>query len=289
RRGPHRRLLLALRARRGQAPRRPGVRHRRPVPVALRPRAAAVLRRPVRRAARRGQRAARPPGAAPGPDRPARPALHHPEHRPEAARAARPRPDPPAAGALARRAHPRPRRARQPGRGGVRGAAAGRGQGGDRHHPPPGGGGAALGPLRAAAPGPARPRGHARRAARGHRLRQPGRDVPDAGPRRPRAARPRGGAMNGVRWLPLVRKELRETLRDRRTILTLVLMPLLLYPLLSLAFRQLLLTSSAATPETFEYQLGFRNRQEAELITAFLRQGEEELERDRPAALGLAR
>jgi ABC-2 type transport system permease protein/sodium transport system permease protein len=38
-------------------------------------------------------------------------------------------------------------------------------------------------------------------------------------------------------------KELRETLRDRRTIATLVLMPLLVYPILSLAFRQFLLSS----------------------------------------------
>jgi len=38
-------------------------------------------------------------------------------------------------------------------------------------------------------------------------------------------------------------KELRETLRDRRTIVTLVLMPLLVYPLLSLSFQRLLLTS----------------------------------------------
>jgi ABC-2 type transport system permease protein/sodium transport system permease protein len=42
------------------------------------------------------------------------------------------------------------------------------------------------------------------------------------------------------RWLRLARKELRETLRDRRTIITLVLMPILVYPLLSLAFRHFL-------------------------------------------------
>jgi ABC-2 type transport system permease protein/sodium transport system permease protein len=42
-------------------------------------------------------------------------------------------------------------------------------------------------------------------------------------------------------------KELRETLRDRRTIATLVLMPLLVYPLLSLAFRQFLLSNAQAT------------------------------------------
>ena len=38
-------------------------------------------------------------------------------------------------------------------------------------------------------------------------------------------------------------KELREILRDRRTIVTLLLMPLLVYPLLSLGFQRLMLTS----------------------------------------------
>src|SRR5438105_5068086 len=37
----------------------------------------------------------------------------------------------------------------------------------------------------------------------------------------------------------LARKELRESLRDRRAVLTLVLMPPLLYPLLAIAFLQL--------------------------------------------------
>ena len=40
----------------------------------------------------------------------------------------------------------------------------------------------------------------------------------------------------------LVRKELSEVLRDRRTIITLVFMPLLLYPLLAMAFPQFLLS-----------------------------------------------
>ena len=37
-------------------------------------------------------------------------------------------------------------------------------------------------------------------------------------------------------------KELRETLRDRRTIITLLLMPILVYPLLSIGFQKLMLT-----------------------------------------------
>ena len=41
----------------------------------------------------------------------------------------------------------------------------------------------------------------------------------------------------------LTLKELRETLRDRRTIVTLVLMPLLVYPILSLIFRTVLMST----------------------------------------------
>ena len=51
-------------------------------------------------------------------------------------------------------------------------------------------------------------------------------------------------------WSRLVRlfqKELKETIRDRRTIVTLLLMPLLVYPILSMALNRFLLASSAAT------------------------------------------
>ena len=66
---------------------------------------------------------------------------------------------------------------------------------------------------------------------------------PEAGP--PKAAPPKSPppADSVSRVARLTLKELRETLRDRRTILTLVLMPLLVYPLLSLAFKQFLLSS----------------------------------------------
>ena len=46
----------------------------------------------------------------------------------------------------------------------------------------------------------------------------------------------------------LAAKELRETLRDRRTITTLVLMPLLLYPILSLIFQNFLVSSIQGLP-----------------------------------------
>jgi sodium transport system permease protein len=53
----------------------------------------------------------------------------------------------------------------------------------------------------------------------------------------------------------LVLKELREILRDRRTIITLVVMPLLIYPLLAIAFQRFLLTSISVEQEV-EYVIG---------------------------------
>src|SRR3954464_12774207 len=47
----------------------------------------------------------------------------------------------------------------------------------------------------------------------------------------------------------LVQKELREILRDRRTIITLVVMPILIYPLLAVVFQRFLLTSIAVNED----------------------------------------
>lgn len=55
---------------------------------------------------------------------------------------------------------------------------------------------------------------------------------------KPLAVRGRGG-----RLARLALKELREILRDRRTIITLVFMPLILYPLLSIAFQRYFLSN----------------------------------------------
>ncbi len=52
----------------------------------------------------------------------------------------------------------------------------------------------------------------------------------------------------------LCQKELRETIRDRRTIVTLVLMPLLVYPLLSMALNRYILSSG--TSATAGYSIG---------------------------------
>ncbi len=58
----------------------------------------------------------------------------------------------------------------------------------------------------------------------------------------------------------LARKELTEILRDRRTIVTLVLMPLLLYPLLTVGFGQF--AAGKAAEQATLYRLGFQSDKE---------------------------
>jgi sodium transport system permease protein len=71
----------------------------------------------------------------------------------------------------------------------------------------------------------------------------------------------------------LARKELMESLRDRRTLLTLILMPLLLYPLLGLAVGQL-------PREGPVYRLGFQDEDEANAVRGYLEKGEQVLVRE---------
>src|SRR5262249_20723568 len=73
--------------------------------------------------------------------------------------------------------------------------------------------------------------------------------------------------------LRLARKELRECLRDRRTLVTLVLMPLLLYPLLGLAFRQFF-ASWSEDAEARVYRIGVGSEQESQLIVDYLLAGQ---------------
>jgi len=72
----------------------------------------------------------------------------------------------------------------------------------------------------------------------------------------------------------LTLKELRETLRDRRTIVTLVLMPLLVYPLLSLAFKQFLLSSFQQQGQT-QWRIGVATEPEGVVLLVLLRRGDE--------------
>ena len=57
----------------------------------------------------------------------------------------------------------------------------------------------------------------------------------------------------------LALKELRETLRDRRTIVTLILMPLLVYPTLSLVFKTFLLTNAGlfTSGDAIKFQIAY--------------------------------
>ncbi|MEM6978753.1 MAG: ABC transporter permease subunit/CPBP intramembrane protease [Planctomycetota bacterium] len=66
----------------------------------------------------------------------------------------------------------------------------------------------------------------------------------------------------------LTRKELRETLRDRRTMLTLVVMPLLVYPLLSMALNRFLLSTSAAVGQG--YLVGVATEAESTVLQSIL-------------------
>lgn len=78
----------------------------------------------------------------------------------------------------------------------------------------------------------------------------------------------------------LARKELSEILRDRRTIVTLVAMPLLLYPVMSIAFQQFFLASKLNPTRGPEYRLGFPSQAAVDVFIARLRDGDAAL-RDR--------
>src|SRR6185295_3760262 len=70
----------------------------------------------------------------------------------------------------------------------------------------------------------------------------------------------------------LTRKELRETLRDRRTIITLVLMPLLVYPLLSVAFRQFFFSTYSKATD-IEWRIAGNNKETLSKFSEQLRDG----------------
>ena len=81
----------------------------------------------------------------------------------------------------------------------------------------------------------------------------------------------------GSRLWRLCQKELREILRDRRTIVTLILMPLMVYPILFLAFQRFLVTSTLNEQvETgIQYRLGVNHNDDARLLLRFLSAGHE--------------
>ncbi|MBI1344850.1 ABC transporter permease subunit [bacterium] len=77
----------------------------------------------------------------------------------------------------------------------------------------------------------------------------------------------------------LTLKELRETLRDRRTILTLVLMPVLVYPLLGITFQKFFITQFAVQEPT-EYHVGFESMEQAVEFRNAFSQGNQLLGRE---------
>jgi sodium transport system permease protein len=93
-------------------------------------------------------------------------------------------------------------------------------------------------------------------------------------------SRPR---FNLARVLRMARKELRETLRDRRTMITLVLMPLLVYPVLSLAFRQFLLSSFQHSSE-LRFHIYTSNQEEWRTLMLMLAQGDQLLKEHESAS-----
>jgi ABC-2 type transport system permease protein/sodium transport system permease protein len=80
------------------------------------------------------------------------------------------------------------------------------------------------------------------------------------------------GPLAPGRLLRLARKELTEILRDRRTIFTLVLMPLLLYPLLTIGFGQFVFSGKVAEQVPI-YRLGFASPEEQVAAMAYLSGG----------------
>lgn len=75
----------------------------------------------------------------------------------------------------------------------------------------------------------------------------------------------------------LALKELRETLRDRRTIITLVVMPLVLYPILALVFQRFLVTS-LTNQGVVEYVIGVDSRRSIMQLDQQLQLGDTFLE-----------
>ena len=74
------------------------------------------------------------------------------------------------------------------------------------------------------------------------------------------------------RWWRMSVKELREILRDRRTIITLVAMPLLIYPLLGVTLQKLFL-SQLASHTRIEYRVAMESRSDDNLFRQLLARG----------------
>ena len=74
------------------------------------------------------------------------------------------------------------------------------------------------------------------------------------------------------RWWRMALKELREILRDRRTIITLVAMPLLIYPLLGVTMQKLLVTQLAKEAKV-EYRITLERPKDIHLFRRLFGRG----------------
>ena len=79
--------------------------------------------------------------------------------------------------------------------------------------------------------------------------------------------------LSSMRWWRMTLKELREILRDRRTIITLIGMPLLIYPLLGVTFQKLLVSQATNKSKT-EYRFAFASQSDSQVFSRLFRQGE---------------
>ncbi len=84
----------------------------------------------------------------------------------------------------------------------------------------------------------------------------------------------------------LTLKELREILRDRRTIITLVLMPALVYPILSVVFQKFMLTSFRLPTESEVFAVGLEPSSALGNVTALMRYGGDVLRRSQDDSEG---
>ena len=89
----------------------------------------------------------------------------------------------------------------------------------------------------------------------------------------------RRSAWAAPRWMRLATKELREILRDRRTIITLVLMPMLVYPLIGVAFQKLLV-NQLADKQFIEYHIGVETEDQSQALNELMSRGGDILRHD---------
>ena len=85
-------------------------------------------------------------------------------------------------------------------------------------------------------------------------------------------AEPARRQLAGRLWR-LVLKELREILRDRRTIITLVVMPILIYPLLAVVFQRFLLTSLSCRCRKSSTSIGVDSEMSAGVLSKQINAG----------------